>query len=106
VRVLLDESVPKRLGNLLKPNDVAAVAQRGWRGLSNGDLLSRAAADFEVLVTADRRMQHQQNLSRYRIAVVVLVARKNRLKDYEPLVPALLQAIAAAEPGKIAHVAA
>ena len=106
MRVLLDESVPKRLGTLLKPNEVATVGQCGWGGLSNGDLLSRAAAEFDVLVTADRRMQHQQNLSRYRIGVVVLVAKKNRFKDYEPLVPALLQAIAAAEPGKVAHVAA
>jgi hypothetical protein len=106
VRVLLDESLPKRLGAFLKPNEVATVAQRGWRGLSNGDLLTKAAAEFDVLVTADRRMQHQQNLSRYPIAVIVLIARKNRLVDYEPLVPALLRAIDAARPGEITHVAA
>jgi hypothetical protein len=106
VRVLLDESVPKRLGRLLAPHEVVTVAQRRWRSVSNGELLSRAAAEFDVLVTADRRMEYQQNVPRYRIGVIVLVARRNRLKDYEPLVPQLLEALANVRPGQILHVAA
>ena len=106
MRVLLDESVPKRLGRLLSPHEVVTVAQRGWRSVSNGELLSKASTEFDVLVTADRRMQHQQNIPHYHIGVVVLVARRNRLKDYEPLLPQLLEALANVRPGQILHVAA
>jgi hypothetical protein len=106
VRVLLDESVPTRLASLLRPHDVVTVTQRRWRGLSNGELLSRAAAEFDVLVTADRRMEHQQNIPRSDLGLIVLRAHRNRFKDYEPLLPALLKAIEDVRSGQVIHVAA
>ena len=106
MRVLLDESVPKRLTSLLAQHEVVTVAQRRWQSIKNGELLSRAATEFDVLVTADRRMEHQQNIPRFRVGVVVLVARRNRFKDYEPLLPQLLEAIASVRAGQVIHVAA
>lgn len=44
----------------------------GWTGLKNGDLLERAEREFDVFVTADKNLRHQQNISRRRIAIVVL----------------------------------
>lgn len=44
----------------------------GWSGLENGALLTAAeAADFAALLTTDRNLKYQQNLSGRRIAFVV-----------------------------------
>jgi hypothetical protein len=58
-----------------------------WTGRRNGELLQLAAAQFDVLLTADQNLAHQQNLGDLPIAVVVLVAPTNRLDSHRPLVP-------------------
>jgi hypothetical protein len=90
VRVLLDESLPRPLAKLLVGHDVRTVRQAGWVGLENGELLSRAASAFDVVITADQNIEYQQNLATLPIAVVVLVADTNRIESLEPLVPELL----------------
>jgi hypothetical protein len=71
-----------------------------------GDLLQRAGKDgFQVLATADRRIELQQSLTRSLPAVVVLVAPSNTLEDLLPLVPGLLAAISKSAPGQLLHVA-
>ena len=79
---------------------IAARFGRTSRGLSaadrlgrnrNGELLRKVVeGGFDVLITMDSNMVHQQNLAKYPIAVVVLRAASNRLGDTRPLMPALL----------------
>lgn len=57
----------------------------GWAGKRNGDLLRLAAGEFEAFLTVDRKLQHQQNLSAFNIAVLVLIVKSNTLADLEPL---------------------
>jgi len=64
-----------------------------WTSLGNGALLKQAAAEFDVLLTADQNIEFEQNLTTLPVAVVVLVAESNRLESLEPLVPAVLQAL-------------
>jgi hypothetical protein len=64
----------------------------GWAGLDNGELLTKAQTDFDVFVTVDRNLTFQQNLPNFNIAVLVLRARTNRLRDLSPLIPKLLDA--------------
>lgn len=48
--------------------------EQGWDNLSNGDLLDRAEeAGYEVLITTDQGIRHQQNMSNRQLAVVVLM---------------------------------
>jgi hypothetical protein len=63
---------------LLVGHDVMTAQERGWSSIDNGELLRRASAEFQVLVTADQGIPHQQNLSKFDIAVVVLVAMSSR----------------------------
>ena len=52
---------------------VHTAQSKGWDTLSNGELLSAAeGAGFELVLTTDRRIRHQQNLRVRRIALVVL----------------------------------
>jgi predicted nuclease of predicted toxin-antitoxin system len=54
MRVLLDESLPRRLKQELPEHNVTAVPEAGWAGTKNGDLLRLAEPDSEVFVTMDR----------------------------------------------------
>jgi predicted nuclease of predicted toxin-antitoxin system len=72
VRVLLDEQLPRELAAELTGHEVRTVGQLGWKGLGNGELLTRAATRFDVLVTMDKAMPSEQDVSRYRVALLVL----------------------------------
>jgi predicted nuclease of predicted toxin-antitoxin system len=105
VRVLLDEQLPRQLAPYLTGHDVRTTQQQEWAGLKNGELLKQArAAGFEVFVTGDRSLQHQQNLAQSGLLVVVFVAVSNALEDLLPLVPSALEAIANRRPGDVVRV--
>ena len=107
MRVLLDEQLPRPLARALTGHDVSTVQQQGWAGLTNGELLRRAAERaFDVFITADQNLEFQQNLARSRLSVVVLVALSNTIEDLLPLVPDLLLAIPLARPGTVVRVGA
>jgi hypothetical protein len=106
VRILLDESIPIDFAQDLTGLDVQTVKRLGWAGLKNGALLRQAVGQFQVLVTMDKNLQFQQNLAALSIGVVLIRAHSNRLDDLRPLVPQILAAVAASEPGKIRIVGA
>ena len=101
MRVLLDECVDWRLGRELASHDVKTARQMGWTAVKNGELLGLASAHFDVFVTVDRNLFFQQDILSFPIAVVVLQARTNRLADLRPLVPRLLSALEARQPGTV-----
>lgn len=76
----------------------------GWAGKENGELLGVAEAEFEVLVTVDRKLKYQQSVVGRNIAVVVLVARRNKIEFLWPLVPELEQILSGINPGELREV--
>lgn len=106
MRILLDESLPRRLSRSLVEHDVRTVPEAGWSGTKNGKLLALAAVQFDVFVTADRNLQYQQNLAALPVAVVVLMAHDNRLETLLPLVPKLLTCLATLVPNTLTRVGA
>jgi predicted nuclease of predicted toxin-antitoxin system len=91
MRILLDESLPRRLRAAFPGHEVATVADIGWSGRQNGELLQSAAVRFDLFVTADQNLQYQQNLSSLPLSVAVLAGRDNR---YETLLPLAAQLLA------------
>lgn len=91
MRLLLDECVDRRLAGELRPHDVATVRQMGWTGVKNGRLLELAQTEFDVLVTTDRNIEHQQQLPKYGIGVLLVRAISNRVADLKPYVPQILR---------------
>jgi hypothetical protein len=61
-----------------------------------------AAVDFDTVLTSDRNLSYQQNLSAFEIAVIVLVATSNRIDDLRPLVPLALEVFGTAR-GWLCH---
>jgi len=73
LRLLFDHNIPAPLRRLIPGHDITFADERGWGELTNGDLLAAAeAAGFDVLLTADRNLHHQQNLTGRRIGLIVL----------------------------------
>ena len=101
MRVLLDESIPIDFARDLESLGAETVIGLGWAGLKNGALLHQAAGQFQVLVTMDKNLRFQQNLAAHPIGIVLIRARSNRIDDLRPLVPKILDAVAAVELGKI-----
>ena len=105
MRILLDESVPNRLGALLTGHISTSVQRRGWTSVKNGKLLALAAHEFDVVLTADQGMEYQQNLATLPVSILVVMARSNRLEDLATLVPAILSVLDELEPRTFRRVA-
>ena len=74
MRILLDECLPKRLKRDLVGHEARTVPEMGWASKRNGDLLGLAETDFDVFLTVDRNLSFQQDVTQFKIAVVVMVA--------------------------------
>lgn len=104
MNILLDECVPARLARELAPHSVTTVQRRGWAGIKNGDLLALAQNQFDVLITVDRKVSEEQDLTNFTIAVVLLCAETNRLEHLRPLAGKILEKIADAPGGAVSVV--
>jgi hypothetical protein len=72
MKVLLDECLPKKLKREVEADEVKTVPELGWAGKKNGELLRLAEKEFDVLLTNDQNLEHQQNLKRFDLAFIVL----------------------------------
>lgn len=104
MKLLLDESLPRQLKRELPNHEVSTAPEMGWAGIANGQLLQLASAEFDAFITADQNLEHQQNLSRIDIPILVLIARSTRLEDLKPLIPNLLKALERIQPGEVIRI--
>lgn len=72
MRVLLDHGTPAPLRRALTDHQVATAYEKGWAGLTNGELLAAAEGAFDVLITTDQNLRYQQNLAGRQLAILVL----------------------------------
>ena len=81
------------------------VPEMGWAAKENGELLQLASnLLFDVFITVDQRLSYQQDVIRSSIAVVVLVAKRNKIEFLLPLVPELRRVLREIQPGKVYRV--
>jgi len=105
MRILLDECVPRKLKYGLLDHECQTVPEAGLAGKKNGELLSLAESlGFEVLVTMDKGVEYEQNLSGRRIAIIILRSRSNRLVDLLPLLPTCLAELSSISPGQLLRI--
>lgn len=88
MRILLDECVTKRLRAFLDDYEVLTVTEMQWNGLRNGQLMAKAAADhFDLFLTIDKNLLHQQNIGKYDLIVVVLDSPSSALDSIKQFIP-------------------
>ena len=73
MKILFDQGTPAPLKPFLTGHKVQTVFELGWSTLTNGELLSRAEASFDLLITTDQQLRYQQNLPRTELRIVVLM---------------------------------
>lgn len=102
MKILLDESVPRLVKLRLPQLNISTVQEMGWAGIQNGELLRRAEELFDVLITADRNLRHQQNLSGRNLAILVLPS--NQVTHVTRLVPIVETLLTTIKPGAVVEV--
>ena len=91
MKVLLDECTPRVVKKRLPMHDISTVQEMGWAGIKNGELLTLAEAQFEVIITTDKNLRYQQNLAGRALAVLVLPS--NQVPVVERVLPAIESAL-------------
>ncbi len=106
MRLLLDECLPRRAKFLFAEagHECETVRDAGFSGKENGELIGLAEKKFEVLITIDKNIRHQQNITGRNIAILIIRAASNDLDDIRPHVPQALAALKAIKPGQIVEV--
>ena len=104
MRILLDECVPARLKNAFLGHAVQSVTQTGWRTSKDGPLLSFAQGRFDVFVTVDRKLELQNDLSKFKLGFIIARVPNNRLDGFEPIFDQLQAAAEKIRPGEVLHV--
>ena len=83
---------------------MSSVQAEGWSGTKNGALLRLAGEHFDVLLSMDRDLPHQQNLGSLGLRVLIIRAPSNRMVHLRPLVNSILMTLAAMSPGQLREV--
>jgi hypothetical protein len=103
VRILFDQGTPVPLRQSLASHEVVTAYEHGWSSFTNGELLDAAErGGFEVFVTTDSNLRHQQNLTSRRIAIVVL--RSTSWPRIERALAVVVAAVEGAMPGAYVEV--
>lgn len=93
MKILLDNCVKKELLPLFQGHEAVHSSQIRWSDLKNGELLKRADAQFDVMVTIDKNMRFQSSLKGLRLRVAVLNVRGNLIEQLIPAVERLLATV-------------
>jgi predicted nuclease of predicted toxin-antitoxin system len=103
MKILLDECLPIDFRHHLPGHEVHTAEWAGFKSLKNAKLLEEAeTAGYDVFLTVDRGVPHQQSLVGRKISVVVVRARTDQTEDLLPAVGVILTALGKIQPGQIA----
>lgn len=102
MKILLDECLPLDFRHSFPDHDAHSAEWAGLKGKKNGELLRDAElAGYEVILTVDQGIPHQQNLAGRRLSIVAIRSRTNQLEHLLPLVDAILTALEKIGPSQI-----
>ena len=88
MKILLDECVTKRLKKYLDEFEVFTVTELELSGIKNGRLMAYCAENkFDVLLTIDKNLMHQQNLDKYPVTIVVLNCFTSKIEELITFLP-------------------
>ena len=104
MRILLDECVNAGVRRAFPGHVVETVPESGWRSSKDGPLLVLAQDRFDVFVTLDASLEHQNNLKKLRLGFVIVRVRNNEIASYQPIFNQLKTAAETVQPGEVIHV--
>ena len=88
MKILLDECVTKRLKKYLEEFEVFTVRELELSGIKNGKLMAYCVENkFDILLTIDKNLMHQQNLDKYPVTIVVLNCFTSKIEELITFLP-------------------
>jgi hypothetical protein len=88
MKILLDECVTKHLKPHLSGHQVSTVRELGWSGVKNGKLMTLCVENgFDILLTIDKNLQHQQNLDKYPVTIVIFNSYSSKVEELVEFLP-------------------
>ena len=92
MKLLPDKSVDCNLAACFPDRfEIKTVAEMGWSGTGNGELLSIAVdTGFNAFITVDKNIEYQQNLDKLPVAIIVLSTPRSIIDDLRPLIPEVI----------------
>src|SRR5438105_5004278 len=99
MRVFLDACVDPRAVKVFAGHEVQTAFDLGWHRLKDHLLLPLVQEQFDVLVTTDQGFEHEHNLKKLQLSIVIVHVPKNKLEFYEALAKPLLETVSTALPG-------
>ena len=106
MRLLLDECLPRRTKFLFVEggHECETVRDAGLSGKENGELIALAEKKFDILITIDKNIRYQQNITGRNIAILIIRVASNDLDDIRLQIPQALAALKTTKPGQIVEV--
>jgi predicted nuclease of predicted toxin-antitoxin system len=105
MKILLDECLPLDFRRSFPGHDAHTVEWAGFKGKKNSELIKAAElAGYDVLLTVDQGVPHQQNLAGRRLSIIVVLSSTNQIEDLLPLADAILSALETITLGEIVRV--
>ena len=103
MKILFDANTPAPLARFLRGHEVVRADELGWQGLENGALLDAAEqAGFDLLLTCDQNVRYQQNLTRRKLALLILSS--NHWPTLRPVAARIATALDFVQTGQILKV--
>jgi predicted nuclease of predicted toxin-antitoxin system len=102
MKILLDHNIPRQVRfDYWEEHEVITVRKMRWEAKKNGELLGLMTLNgFQVLITVDRSLRDQQNLTKFPLIIVLLRVRMNVHELIQPLIPKVLEVLRSnPEPG-------
>ena len=96
MKIIIDECVPSIVKRGLPTREIVSVQDMGWAGVKNGELLRRVSAGFDVFITSDKNLRHQQNLDVLDISIILLPS--NQVPIVKAILPQIDSILAKIEP--------
>ena len=91
MRIIIDECVPSIVKHGLPSLNIVSVQDMGWAGIKNGELLRLVAAEFDIFITSDKNLRHQQNLAEIDVAIILIPS--NQVPIVKALLPQINEAL-------------
>lgn len=102
MKIIIDECVPGIVKRGLPDLGIVSVQDMGWAGIKNGQLLRLVAEEFDVLITSDKNLRHQQNLPIRDLAVIILPS--NQVPIVNGLLPEIEKALMDISPRELREI--
>lgn len=98
MKIIFDQGTPAPLRHALSAHEVATAYEMGWSDLRNGDLLRVAEQAFDLMITTDKNLRYQQNVTGRRLAILVLPTTSwPRIRDHVAVVAVTVAEMEAGE---------